>query len=79
MAKVKLTQEQVELLKMGSKISVHKPEEKEYFYVPYWFEHDVKTDTWTLYMPDKLPEAVKLTIHKLRNEKKDDRKDLRIN
>lgn len=65
MAKVLLTKEQTDLLRMGSVVKVNKPEEKEYLYIPYWFEHDVKTDTWTMYTYDHLPQHVKNAIKEL--------------
>ena len=68
MAQIKITKEQKDLLTLGSVIKVNKPERKDYYYLPYWFEHDIETDEWRVFMLEKLPEAVKKTIHELRNK-----------
>lgn len=64
--KVILTAEQIELLKLGNTLIKNEPH-KEYYYLPYWFEHNLDTDEWYMHHLGKpLPDELLVHIQEMR-------------
>ena len=68
MIKIKLTQDQKNLLEMGRKLQLNNSDKEFIYFLPFWFKIKEDSLEGELYMLDNLPEEFKEHIKAIRNE-----------